>query len=238
MSLLKNFQEEQADRVLSSTTRDTLHQWHQRRTLQRSLPSVDDFQVKYSPPNSICKLNYIYRYELFSFHKLCNVCVKNYMRVALLKADSGCTAKTLHVRPNATTEEVCRLCALKFRVSDPDNYGLFLYMDESSQQLAADTCPQWIKAELHSRPKRQHFYFVYKSVPSMNCSTPLSWIQDVSWTLKRRKVLNEGVTLRKDREIKRSQRMINWHFTWIKYGWVVKMSSFKTDLRHRVANLA
>ncbi|XP_016328909.1 ras and Rab interactor 2-like [Sinocyclocheilus anshuiensis] len=142
MSLIKNFQEEQAARVLSSTTRDTLHQWHQRRTLQRDLPSVDDFQ--------------------------------NYMRVALQKADSGCTAKTLQVRPYATTEEVCRLCALKFRVSDPENYGLFLYTDESSQQLAADTHPQWIKAELHSRPKRQHFYFVYKSIPSMNCSTPFS----------------------------------------------------------------
>ncbi|XP_016122293.1 ras and Rab interactor 2-like isoform X2 [Sinocyclocheilus grahami] len=142
MSLIKNFQEEQAARVLGSTTRDTLHQWHQRRTLQRDLPSVDDFQ--------------------------------NYMRVALQKADSGCTAKTLQVRPYATTEEVCRLCALKFRVSDPENYGLFLYTDESSQQLAADTHPQWIKAELHSRPKREHFYFVYKSIPSMNCSTPLS----------------------------------------------------------------
>ncbi|XP_058635962.1 ras and Rab interactor 2 isoform X2 [Onychostoma macrolepis] len=143
MSLMKNFQEEQAARVLRShSTRDTLHQWHQRRTLQRNLPSVDDFQ--------------------------------NYMRVALQKADSGCTAKTLQVRPYATTEEVCRLCALKFRVSDPENYGLFLYTNESSQQLAADTHPQWIKAELHSRPKRQHFYFVYKSIPSMNCSTPLS----------------------------------------------------------------
>ncbi|XP_059427664.1 ras and Rab interactor 2 isoform X1 [Carassius carassius] len=142
MSLIKNFQEEQAARALNSTTRDMLHQWHQRRTLQRNLPSVDDFQ--------------------------------NYMRVALQKADSGCTAKTLQVRPYATTEEVCHLCALKFRVSDPENYGLFLYTDESSQQLAADTHPQWIKAELHTRAKRQHFYFVYKSIHSMNCSTPLS----------------------------------------------------------------
>ncbi|XP_026070197.1 ras and Rab interactor 2-like isoform X1 [Carassius auratus] len=142
MSLIKNFQEEQASRILSSTTRDTLHQWHRRHTLQRNLPSVDDFQ--------------------------------NYMRVALQKADSGCTAKTLQVQPNATTEEVCRLCALKFHVSDPENYGLFLYTDDSSQQLAADTHPQWIKAEIHSRPNRQHFYFVYKSIPNMNCSTPSS----------------------------------------------------------------
>lgn len=45
MSLIKNFQEDQAARVLSSTTRDTLHQWHQRRTMPKNLPSVDDFQV-------------------------------------------------------------------------------------------------------------------------------------------------------------------------------------------------
>lgn len=46
MSLIRNFQEEQAARVLSSETRDTLHQWHRRRTTQRSAPSIDDFQVK------------------------------------------------------------------------------------------------------------------------------------------------------------------------------------------------
>ncbi|XP_033823125.1 ras and Rab interactor 2-like isoform X2 [Periophthalmus magnuspinnatus] len=45
MSLIKNFQEEQAARVLSSETRNTLHQWHRRRTAQRTAPSVDDFQV-------------------------------------------------------------------------------------------------------------------------------------------------------------------------------------------------
>lgn len=45
MSLIKHFQEEQAARVLSSETRNTLHQWHRRRTAQRSAPSVDDFQV-------------------------------------------------------------------------------------------------------------------------------------------------------------------------------------------------
>ncbi|KAM4612360.1 ras and Rab interactor 2-like isoform 2-T2 [Polymixia lowei] len=45
MALIKNFQEEQAARVLSSEARNTLHQWHRRRTTQRTAPSVDDFQV-------------------------------------------------------------------------------------------------------------------------------------------------------------------------------------------------
>lgn len=129
MSLIKNFQEEQAARVLTQT-RDTLHQWHRRRTMQRTAPSIDDFQ--------------------------------NYLRVALQELDSGCTAKTLSVRPQATVEEVCSLCALKFSVDEPLQYGLFLVTEGSSQQLAPDTHPQKIKAELHSRDQPGAFHFVYR----------------------------------------------------------------------------
>ncbi|XP_053315816.1 ras and Rab interactor 2 isoform X2 [Spea bombifrons] len=45
LSLIKNFQEEQAARLLNSETRDTLKQWHKRRTANRTIPSIDDFQV-------------------------------------------------------------------------------------------------------------------------------------------------------------------------------------------------
>ncbi|KAL6101389.1 rin2 [Pungitius sinensis] len=138
MSLIRNFQEEQAARVLSSETRDTLHQWHRRRTTQRSAPSIDDFQ--------------------------------NYLRVALQELDTGCTAKTLQVRPYASVEEVCRLCAQKLKLPDPENYGLFLLMEGSSQQLAADTHPQKIKAELHSRSQSTPFHFVFRRVAHSNAS--------------------------------------------------------------------
>ncbi|XP_035986551.1 ras and Rab interactor 2 [Fundulus heteroclitus] len=140
MSLIKNFQEDQAARVLSSETRDTLHQWHRRRTTQRSAPSIDDFQ--------------------------------NYLRVALQELDSGCTAKTLQVQPYTTVEELCQLCALKFKVLDPENYGLFLQMEGSIQQLAADTHPQKIKAELHSRPQPVPFHFVYRRMSKTSSLSP------------------------------------------------------------------
>ncbi|CAJ1053041.1 Hypothetical predicted protein [Xyrichtys novacula] len=140
MSLIKNFQEEQAARVLSSETRNTLHQWHRRRTALRSAPSVDDFQ--------------------------------NYLRVALQEVDTGCTAKTLVVHPYTTTEEVCSLCAYKFKIPDPENYALFLVTEDSSQQLAPDTHPQRIKAELHSRPRTQIFHFLYRKVPNLNLCIP------------------------------------------------------------------
>ncbi|XP_045899345.1 ras and Rab interactor 2-like, partial [Micropterus dolomieu] len=143
MSLIRNFQEEQAARVLSSETRDTLHQWHRRRTTQRSAPSIDDFQ--------------------------------NYLRVALQELDSGCTAKTLQVRPYATVEEVCQLCALKFKVSDPEKYGLFLLLEGSSQQLAPDTHPQKIKAELHSHSEAVPFHFVFRRLTNSNTSSSTSF---------------------------------------------------------------
>uniref|UniRef100_A0A3Q3B5L5 Ras and Rab interactor 2a n=1 Tax=Kryptolebias marmoratus TaxID=37003 RepID=A0A3Q3B5L5_KRYMA len=135
MSLIKNFKEDQAARVLSAETRDTLHQWHRRRTTQRS----------------------------------------NYLRVALQELNSGCTAKTLQVRPYATVEDVCQLCARKFKVLDPESYGLFLQMEGSSQQLAPDTHPQKIKAELHSRPEAAPFLFVYRRVANsgtLSSATP------------------------------------------------------------------
>uniref|UniRef100_A0A8C2GGQ2 Ras and Rab interactor 2 n=1 Tax=Cyprinus carpio TaxID=7962 RepID=A0A8C2GGQ2_CYPCA len=142
MSLIKNFQEDQAARVLSSETRNTLHQWHRRRTTQRTTPTVDDFQ--------------------------------NYLRVALQDASSGCTAKTLYVQPYSTTEDVCQKCADKFKISDPENYALFLLTDETSQQLAPDTHPQRIKAELHSRPQPQLFYFVYRQIQNLPPSDQLN----------------------------------------------------------------
>ncbi|XP_061763586.1 ras and Rab interactor 2-like isoform X2 [Nerophis ophidion] len=136
MALIKNFQEEQAARVLSSETRNTLHQWHRRRTTQRSAPTVDDFQ--------------------------------NYLRVAMQEVDMDCTAKTLVVHPYTTTEDVCSLCADKLKVAHPENYSLFLVTEDASQQLAPDTHPQQIKAELHSRPWAKTFHFVYRRVPMVS----------------------------------------------------------------------
>ncbi|XP_010793879.1 ras and Rab interactor 2-like [Notothenia coriiceps] len=140
MALIKNFQEEQAARVLSSEARNTLHHWHRRRTTPRSAPTVDDFQ--------------------------------NYLRVALQEVDTGCTAKTLMVQPYTTTEEVCSLCAYKFKIPDPGAYALFLVIEGTRQQLAPDTHPQRIKAELHGRPCAHTFHFVYRRIPNLNLFIP------------------------------------------------------------------
>lgn len=168
MSLIRNFQEEQAARVLSSETRDTLHQWHRRRTAQRSAPSIDDFQVTHTKEISKWEIENV---QFTLCHIFSLTAPQNYLRVALQELDSGCTAKTLQVRPYATVEEVCQICAQKFKVSDPENYGLYLVMEGSSQQLAPDTHPQKIKAELHSRPQAAPFHFVFRRMPNSNMPT-------------------------------------------------------------------
>ncbi|TNM85561.1 hypothetical protein fugu_007832 [Takifugu bimaculatus] len=147
MALIKNFQEEQAARVLSSEARNTLHQWHRRRTAQRLAPSVNDFQ--------------------------------NYLHVAL-QVDMGCTAKTLLVNPYTTTEEVCSLCAQKLKIQEPEQYALFLVTTEMRQQLAPDTHPQRIKAELYSRPRTHTFHFLYRKVTDLNLCIPADGQNGVS----------------------------------------------------------
>lgn len=102
--------------------------------------------------------------------------------MALQELGSGCTAKTLQVRPYATVEEVCRLCAQKFSVSDPQNYGLFLLTEGSSQQLAPDTHPQKIKAELHSRPQLATFHFVFRRTTDSHEASSDANLNDLTLT--------------------------------------------------------
>uniref|UniRef100_A0A8C4TZU9 Ras-associating domain-containing protein n=1 Tax=Falco tinnunculus TaxID=100819 RepID=A0A8C4TZU9_FALTI len=117
-----------------SEARDTLQQCHKRRTSNRTIPSVDDFQ--------------------------------NYLRVAFQEVNGACTGKTLLVRPYITTADVCQLCTEKFKVDNPEEYSLFLFVDDTWQQLTEDAYPQKIKAELHCCPQPQVFHVVYKRINS------------------------------------------------------------------------
>ncbi|XP_037235944.1 ras and Rab interactor 2-like [Falco rusticolus] len=60
---------------------------------------------------------------------------QNYLRVAFQELNSGCTGKTLLVRPCITTADVCQLCAEEFKVDNPEEYSLFLFVDDTRQQL-------------------------------------------------------------------------------------------------------
>ncbi|XP_033061475.1 ras and Rab interactor 1 isoform X1 [Trachypithecus francoisi] len=57
-------------------------------------------------------------------------CFQHLLRVAYQDPSSGCTSKTLAVPPEASIATLNQLCATKFRVTQPNTFGLFLYKDQ------------------------------------------------------------------------------------------------------------
>nr|KAF6281769.1 Ras and Rab interactor 1 [Pipistrellus kuhlii] len=57
------------------------------------------------------------------------------LRVAYQDPGSGCTSKTLAVPPGASIATLNQLCAAKFRVAQPDAFGLFLYKEQDYHRL-------------------------------------------------------------------------------------------------------
>ncbi|XP_067604335.1 ras and Rab interactor 1 isoform X1 [Pseudorca crassidens] len=57
------------------------------------------------------------------------------LRVAYQDPSSGCTSKTLAVPPGASIAMLNKLCATKFRVTQPDTFSLFLYKEEDYHRL-------------------------------------------------------------------------------------------------------
>ncbi|ELK13308.1 ras and Rab interactor 1 [Pteropus alecto] len=57
------------------------------------------------------------------------------LRVAYQDPSSGCTSKTLAVPPGASVATLNQLCATKFRVTQPEAFGLFLYKEQGYHRL-------------------------------------------------------------------------------------------------------
>ncbi|XP_068410468.1 ras and Rab interactor 1 isoform X3 [Eschrichtius robustus] len=57
------------------------------------------------------------------------------LRVAYQDPSSGCTSKTLALPPGASIAMLNKLCATKFRVTQPDTFGLFLYKGQDYHRL-------------------------------------------------------------------------------------------------------
>ncbi|KAM5225212.1 ras and Rab interactor 1 isoform 2-T2 [Hipposideros larvatus] len=57
------------------------------------------------------------------------------LRVAYQDPSSGCTSKTLAIPPGASIATLNQLCATKFRVTQPDTFGLFLYKEQGYHRL-------------------------------------------------------------------------------------------------------
>ncbi|EEC18490.1 RAB GDP/GTP exchange factor, putative [Ixodes scapularis] len=75
--------------------------------------------------------------------------LQGFMQIVIPDELSGSIlSKTLPVMPNMTTKEVCKMIAHKFKVTNPEDYGLFKLVKGEETQLGDNECPQTIKADL------------------------------------------------------------------------------------------
>ncbi|XP_067011563.2 protein sprint [Anabrus simplex] len=70
--------------------------------------------------------------------------------------------KTLPVRPNMTTRDVCKIIAHKVRITNPQDYGLFKLVDGEETLLGDGECPQDVKCAVTQVGK--HCMFAYKRI--------------------------------------------------------------------------
>ena len=75
---------------------------------------------------------------------------QNYLRPAFQDVNSGRAGKTLLLRPDVPTEDVCQLCAEKFQGADPEEYG----EEELTASQETREASQWCirRAELGTWP--------------------------------------------------------------------------------------
>ena len=60
---------------------------------------------------------------------------------------SSIAMKTLPMRPNMTTKEVCKMIAHKFKITNAEDFGLFKVVNGDETQLNDTDLPQFIKAQ-------------------------------------------------------------------------------------------
>lgn len=71
--------------------------------------------------------------------------------------------KTLPVRPNMTTRDVCAMIAHKFRITNPQDYDLYILINGQEKALNETVCPQSVKMETMNSGKECVFAFKRKA---------------------------------------------------------------------------
>ncbi|NXK21087.1 RIN3 protein, partial [Arenaria interpres] len=88
--------------------------------------------------------------------------VQDFISICFLEI--GAQSRTLASRSDTTAEQLSQQCAEKFEVSDPKDYGLFVYVDNQWLQLHKDALPHHIKASLLKSETKKDFHFIYKPI--------------------------------------------------------------------------
>ncbi|NXS89712.1 RIN3 protein, partial [Erpornis zantholeuca] len=89
-------------------------------------------------------------------------------------------SRTLASRRDTTAEQLSQQCAEKFEVSQPKEYGLFVYVDDKWLQLDRDALPHHIKASLLKSETKKDFHFIYKLIDHKTPPVPIVKESDFS----------------------------------------------------------
>ncbi|KFQ65280.1 Ras and Rab interactor 3, partial [Pelecanus crispus] len=97
--------------------------------------------------------------------------VQDFISISFLEISAQ--SRTLASRNDTTAEQLSQQCAEKFEVSHPEDYGLFVYVDDQWLQLDKDALPHHIKASLLKSETKKDFYFIYKPIEHKNPPVPI-----------------------------------------------------------------
>ncbi|XP_062974555.1 ras and Rab interactor 3 [Elgaria multicarinata webbii] len=100
--------------------------------------------------------------------------VQDFIAISFMEADAK--TRTLAYRTDSTTHQLNQQCAEKFEVSEPQNYGLFVHVDDKTMQLDEDALPHRIKSHLLNKETKPTFQFIYK--PTGGEETPVPIIKE------------------------------------------------------------
>ncbi|XP_065205271.1 protein sprint isoform X2 [Planococcus citri] len=120
-----------------------------------TLSSAVNVLKNFRPVNensAISRLSWCHE-QLSEFRSIFKVVVPDEMNGSLL-------TKTLPVRPNSTTKDICKIIAHKLRITNPQDYSLFKLVEGEETPMNDSDCPQDMKIELAKAGK--HCIFAYK----------------------------------------------------------------------------
>ncbi|XP_044292493.1 ras and Rab interactor 3 isoform X2 [Varanus komodoensis] len=103
--------------------------------------------------------------------------VQDFITISLMEANGN--TRTLAYRTDSTAHDLTQQCAEKFDVLEPENYRLFVHVDDRSMQLDENALPHCIKSHLLNKEPKPTFHFIYKPMGDEETLVPIIKEPDV-----------------------------------------------------------
>ncbi|XP_058018577.1 ras and Rab interactor 3 isoform X2 [Ahaetulla prasina] len=97
--------------------------------------------------------------------------VQDFIAISFMEAEAK--TRTLAYRTDSTTHQLIQQCAEKFEVSEPQDYGLFVQVDNKTMQMDDDALPHQIKSHLLNKEPMLTFCFIYKQLGGEESPVPI-----------------------------------------------------------------